>query len=75
MLLQVAMLGEWAPSLEELYAADNNVSDVTDVVASPTSGNVHPSGEKRVGGFRRLIALDLSETELTSWEQVVPRSK
>ncbi|CAB1119573.1 unnamed protein product [Ectocarpus sp. CCAP 1310/34] len=67
---QVAMLGEWAPSLEELYAADNDVSDVSDVVAPSTSGNGHPSGEKRVGGFRRLIALDLSETELTSWEQV-----
>ncbi|CAM9442759.1 unnamed protein product [Ectocarpus sp. 12 AP-2014] len=68
---QVAMLGEWAPSLEELYAADNNVSDVTDVLAPPMSGNGHSSGEKRVGGFRRLIALDLSETELTSWEQQV----
>ncbi|CAM9155751.1 unnamed protein product [Ectocarpus sp. 4 AP-2014] len=68
---QVAMLGEWAPSLKELYASDNNVSDVTDVVALPTSGNGHPNGEKRVGGFRHLITLDLSETELTSWEQQV----
>lgn len=61
---QVAMLGEWAPSLEELYAADNSVSDVVDVVAASTSGNT------KVEGFRRLKSLDLSETGLTSWEQV-----
>ncbi|CAN0301222.1 unnamed protein product [Pylaiella littoralis] len=61
---QVAMLGEWAPSLEELYAADNSVSDVVNVVAASTSGNT------KVEGFRRLKSLDLSETGLTSWEQV-----
>eukprot|EP00752_Nemacystus_decipiens_P012382 g10974.t1 len=61
---QVAMLGAWAPSLEELYAADNNVSDVGEVAAaSSTNGN-------KVDGFRRLRSLDLSETELSSWQQV-----
>lgn len=63
---QVAMLGKWAPSLEELCAADNNVSDVTDV----TAANSNNGEGGKVGGFRRLRSLDLSETALTSWEQV-----
>lgn len=59
------MLGAWAPSLEELYAADNNVSDVAEVAAGSS-----PNGNKKVDGFRRLQSLDLSETELSSWQQV-----
>lgn len=59
------MLGAWAPSLEELYAADNDVSDVAEVAAVSSA-----SGNKKVDGFRRLKSLDLSETELSSWEQV-----
>lgn len=59
------MLGAWAPSLEELYAADNNVSDVAGVAAASFA-----NGNKKVDGFRRLKSLDLSETELSSWEQV-----
>lgn len=59
------MLGAWAPSLEELYAADNNVSDVAELAAASSA-----NGNKRVDGFRRLKSLDLSETELSSWGQV-----
>ena len=60
------MLGEWAPFLEELCAADNDISDVCDV----TSANSDNAKGGKVGGFRRLRSLDLSETALTSWEQV-----
>lgn len=70
---QVAMLGDWAPSLEELYAADNDVSDVADVVAAAAAAGADGSstnGEHKVDGFRRLKSLDLSETKLTSWAQV-----
>lgn len=59
------MLGAWAPSLEELYAADNNASDVAEVAAASSA-----DGNKKVDGFRRLKSLDLSETELSSWQQV-----
>ncbi|CAM9851196.1 unnamed protein product [Hapterophycus canaliculatus] len=64
------MLGDWAPSLEELYAADNSVSDVTEVLGSSTSRDKNDDDLRKVEGFRRLKALDLSETGLTSWEQV-----
>lgn len=60
---QMAMLGAWAPALEELCAADNDISDVLAI----TGGE---GGCAKVEGFQHLHSLDLSETNLTSWEQV-----
>ncbi|CAM9849958.1 unnamed protein product [Ascophyllum nodosum] len=60
---QVAMLSGWAPSLEELCAADNDLSDVLSVVTD--------SNGKKVEGFSCLRLLDLSETRLASWDQVM----
>lgn len=59
---QIVMLGDWAPSLEELCAADNDLSDVKAMLAA--------HGQQRVRGFRCLRSLDISETRLTSWDQV-----
>lgn len=56
------MLGAWAPALEELCAADNDLSDVAHVTGE--------GGGNKVDGFRQLWSLDLSETGLTSWSQV-----
>ena len=60
------MLSGWAPSLEELCAADNDLSDVLSVVTD--------SNGKKVEGFSCLRLLDLSETRLASWDQVGKRS-
>lgn len=68
------MLSDWAPSLEELCAADNNLSDVVTVTAAnyDDDSNIMKNGrgEGKVQGFSCLRSLDISETALTSWHQV-----
>lgn len=68
------MLSDWAPSLEELCAADNDLSDVATVTATNYDDEdnkmKNERGEGKVQGFPCLRSLDISETALTSWHQV-----
>ncbi|CAM9105857.1 unnamed protein product [Discosporangium mesarthrocarpum] len=67
---QVALLHRWAPHLEELCAADNDLSDILEVTRNVTKNSDTSVTGGKVEGFLSLHTLDLSETRLNSWEQV-----
>jgi len=62
----IASLQQNLPSLQELSAANNRLSDVLDVCGALSSSRE----PVRVQGFGHLERLDLSATGLSSWSQV-----